>query len=79
MAVKIRLNRVGKTNSPCFKLVAIDARRKRDGGYLDYLGTYNPLTGTLVQFHKEKIDKWINVGAICTDSAKKIIKMHAKQ
>ncbi len=79
MAVKIRLSRIGKKNSPYFKLVAIDSRKQRDGGYLEYLGTYNPVLGKVVQFHGDKVEKWIKFGAICTDSAKKIIKMHAKQ
>ena len=42
MAVKIRFARVGKKHAPIYKIVAIDSRRKRDGMFLEDLGTYNP-------------------------------------
>ena len=78
MAVRIRLSRVGSKNSPCWRIVAIDSRRKRDGAYLDHLGTYDPIKHKFFQFHEEKIDDWLKKGAICTLSAKKIIKMKRK-
>ena len=42
------------------------------------LGTYNPVSGELVQLHKERIDEWVSKGAIVTDAVKKIQKMHKK-
>lgn len=78
MAVKIRLSRVGKTNSPVYRIVAIDARKKRDGEALDILGTYNPTNGTIVQFHEDKIQSWISKGAIVTDAVKRLQKLHRK-
>lgn len=78
MAVKIRLARIGKTHAPMYRIVAIDSRKKRDGEALDILGTYNPLTHEIVQFHADRIAHWESKGAIVTDSVKKLQKMHKK-
>ncbi|MBT3456204.1 30S ribosomal protein S16 [bacterium] len=79
MSVKIRLSRCGRKKRPFFRLVAIDTRKKRDGAYLENLGTYDPFSHELIQFHKERIDHWLSVGALFTDSAAKLYKMHSKQ
>jgi small subunit ribosomal protein S16 len=79
MAVKIRLARIGKKNEPFYRIVAIDSRSKRDGKSLEILGTYNPRSGELVQFNQERIDAWIKVGAIATDSVKRLQKVFKKQ
>ncbi len=42
MAVRIRLQRHGKKGKPFYWIVAADSRKKRDGKYLEKLGTYNP-------------------------------------
>jgi ribosomal protein S16 len=44
MSVKIRLQRHGKKGKPFYWVVAADARSKRDGKYLEKIGTYNPNT-----------------------------------
>ena len=78
MAVKLRLSRLGKKNAPVYRIVAVDSRKKRDGKFIEELGTYNPLTGELVQFHQERISYWISKGAIPTDTVSKLQKMHKK-
>lgn len=78
MAVKIRLSRIGTTNSPMFRVVAIDSRSKRDGKALDILGTYNPRSGEFVKFEFDKIEEWISKGAIPTESVKKLKKRYKK-
>ncbi|NBO99516.1 MAG: 30S ribosomal protein S16 [Proteobacteria bacterium] len=77
MAVMIRLARIGKKKAPFFRIVAIDKRSKRDGQYLENLGTYNPLTGELVQFHVEKIEAWLSKGALPSDTVKRLQKQYA--
>ena len=79
MAVKIRLSRVGKKKAPFYRIVAIDSRKKRDGEFIEDLGTYNPLTGEIIQFHQERITHWISQGAIPTESVMKLQKIYAKQ
>ena len=44
MATKLRLQRHGGKGSPFYKIVAADSRAKRDGRYIDQIGTYNPTT-----------------------------------
>lgn len=78
MAVKIRLARIGKKNVPVYRIVAIDSRKKRDGAFLENLGTYDPIKGIVVQFHQERINDWVSKGAIVTDAVKKIQKIHSK-
>ena len=74
MPVKIRLQRHGKKGKPFYWIVAADARSKRDGKYLEKLGTYNP------NFNPAQIDldidgtvKWLQNGAQPTDTAKSIL------
>ena len=78
MAVKIRLSRVGTTNAPIYRVIAIDERRKRDGKALEILGTYNPKTGELVQYHNERVQAWLTQGAVMTDAVKKLQKKYNK-
>ncbi len=78
MAVKIRLSRIGKKNSPIWRIVATDGRNKRDGEFLENLGTYDPINKNLVQFHAERIQDWVSKGAICSETVEKLVKMHRK-
>lgn len=65
MAVKIRLMRIGTNRRPFYRVVAVDERRKRTGGYLELLGTYNPLTEPKeINLDQGKIDAWIKKGAV---------------
>jgi len=45
MAVSLRLTRMGSKKRPFYRIVAMDSRTRRDGKYIELLGTYNPLTG----------------------------------
>jgi small subunit ribosomal protein S16 len=72
MSVRIRLARIGKKKAPVYRIVAIDSRAKRDGKFLENLGTYNPVSGEMVQFHAEKIQVWIEKGAQLSDTVVKL-------
>lgn len=75
MAVKIRLQRYGSKKRPFYRLVAADSRKKRDGKYLEILGTYNPLTDPVtVKINEEKAQKWLSEGAQPTDTVKNLFK-----
>ena len=43
MAVRIRLQRVGKKKKPFYRIVAVDSRKKRDGEVIENLGQYQPI------------------------------------
>ncbi len=74
MSVKIRMRRVGKKNRPYWRIVAVDSRKKRDGAYLEKLGTYDPIRHEVITLYKDRINEWISKGAICTNSVLKLIK-----
>lgn len=74
MAVKIRLQRHGKKGKPFYWVVAADARSKRDGRYLEKLGTYNPNTNpATIDLNLEKAVQWLHNGAQPTDTARAIL------
>ena len=79
MAVKIRLSRCGRKKKPAFRIVVMDERKPRDGAYLENLGTYDPLTHEIIQFHKDRVEHWLSVGAKMTDSVAKLLKKYDKQ
>lgn len=79
MAVKIRLARIGKKHVPFFRVVAIDSRKKRDGAFLEDLGTYDALKSTIVRFDDEGVNGWVSKGAVVADSVKRLQKLHKKQ
>ena len=79
MSVKIRLSRIGKKHAPFYRIVAIDARKKRDGASLEILGTYNPLKGELVQFHNDRINDWVAKGAVPSDAVKKLQRLYQQK
>lgn len=78
MAVKIRLSRIGKKNRPYWRIVAVDSRKKRDGAFLENLGTYDPINQSLIQFHLDRINDWVTKGAICSETVQKLVKSHTK-
>lgn len=78
MAVKIRFTRLGKTHAPVYRIIAIDSRKKRDGEALENLGTYNPLTKKLVQYHSDRVEYWISKGAVLSDSVARLRKIAKK-
>ena len=71
MAVKLRLRRAGAKKFPYYHIIAVDSREKRDGAYLELLGTYNPLVKPeVVKLEEEKITKWLKTGAVPTDTVR---------
>lgn len=74
MAVKIRLSRIGKKNRPYNRIVAVDSRKKRDGAYLENLGTYDPIKHELIQINTARIEAWVAQGAICSETVEKLVK-----
>lgn len=73
MAVKIRLKRMGAKKAPFYRVVVADSRSPRDGRFIEVLGTYNPLTTPAeVKLDEEKAIKWLNDGAIPTDTVKNL-------
>ena len=74
MAVRIRLQRHGKKGKPFYWIVAADSRSKRDGKFLEKLGTYNPnINPHQVTLDIDSTVNWIQKGAQPSDTARNII------
>ena len=72
MAVKLRLTRLGAKKRPTYRIVATDSRRSRDGEYLELIGTYQPINDSAVKINEELALKWLNNGAIPTDTVRNL-------
>lgn len=74
MATRIRLQRHGKKGKAFFHLVAADSRAKRDGKFIEKLGTYNPNTNpATIDINFERTLNWVQVGAEMSDTARAIL------
>jgi len=74
MAVAIKLIRKGKKGQPFYQLVVSNKRSKRDGAYLEKIGSYNPLTDppTLI-VDRERFEHWQSKGAQLAEGVKKLL------
>ena len=77
MAVKIKLTRLGSKKHPFYRIVATNLENARDSRPLEFLGHYNPMLSPAdVVLDAEKIQKWLDRGAIPTDTVRAILKDH---
>ena len=78
MAVKIRLTRHGRKKLPFYRIVVADVEAKRDGKFLDIVGTYDPLKDPAeIILDSEKIQSWLDQGAKPTQTVKSLMVKHA--
>lgn len=71
----IRLTRMGRKKRPFYRIVVTDSRRKRDGGWIEELGYYNPMTtveGQRLSINNERLDYWLGVGAQPSEKVRKL-------
>jgi len=74
MATRIRLQRHGKKGKPFFHLVAADSRAKRDGKFIEKLGTYNPTANpAVIDINFDATLAWVQTGAEMSDTARAIL------
>ena len=74
MAVKLRCLRMGAKKAPFYRIVAADSRCRRDGRNIEVIGTYNPTKNpAIVNIDEEKALKWLNNGAIPSDTVRNIL------
>jgi small subunit ribosomal protein S16 len=75
MAVKIRLRRMGKKKAPFYRIVVADSRDKRDGRFIEEIGTYDPnQEPSAYKIDEEAAKKWLSVGAQPTDIVARLLK-----
>jgi small subunit ribosomal protein S16 len=74
MAVRIRLTRLGRKKKPFYRIIVADSENKRDGKFLDIVGTYDPLQNpAAITINNEKLQEWIGKGALPTTTVKSLI------
>ena len=79
MAVRIRMQRMGRRHRPFFRVVAVDGRAPRDGKVIEFLGHYDPLlpeTDARAVLKADRIDHWLSVGAQPSDKVGVLIKKY---
>ena len=75
--IKIRLQRHGARHAPFYRMVVAPSQARRDGKFIEVLGTYNPQAHKREEELKLKIDRvdhWLGIGAQPTDTAKSLIR-----
>lgn len=80
MAVHLRLQRFGAKKRPYYRIVAADARAKRDGRFLEQVGTYDPMQNpSAIRFKTDRLEYWLSVGAKPTDTTASLIRRYRRE
>lgn len=75
MAVTLRLARHGQKNRPFYRIVATESANRRDGKFIEIVGTYNTMTEpATVKLFEDKIKKWVGYGAQMSTVVRSLIK-----
>ena len=76
MAVKIKLQRVGKIRNAQYRVVIADARTRRDGAVIENIGIYHPKEEpSLIRIDSERAQYWLGVGAQPTEPVLALLKV----
>lgn len=80
--VTIRLARRGAKRSPFYQIVVTDSRARRDSGYIERVGFFNPVARgkeTPLQIDMNRVEHWQQRGAGMSDRVAQLVKQHRKQ
>jgi small subunit ribosomal protein S16 len=79
MAVRIRLKRIGTTNTPAYRIVVADSRSPRDGKFIEEIGTYQPLKKSdNYSLDLARAEYWLSKGAQPSDTVASFLKKARK-
>ncbi len=74
MAIRLRLTRGGRKKRPFYRIVAANSEARRDGRFLEILGTYDPLKDPAeIKLDAKRVKKWLDRGAKPTDTVRSLI------
>lgn len=74
VAVRIRLKRMGKIHAPVYRVVVVDARKKRDGRVIEEVGLYDPTPNpSTIRIESERVQYWLGVGAQPSDQVRNLL------
>lgn len=69
----IRLTRMGRNKRPFYRIVVTDSRKRRDSGWIESIGYYNPVVEPKVlKLDEERYNYWLSVGAKPSEKVKKL-------
>jgi small subunit ribosomal protein S16 len=75
MAVRIRLRRTGRKNSPTYRIVVVDGRAPREGEYIEAIGQYAPRGGeNALNLVTERANFWLDKGAQPSDTVRSLLR-----
>lgn len=75
MATVVRLTRIGRKKSPFYRIVVTDSRKRRDSGWIEILGYYNPMRDPeVIKFDAQRLAYWKSVGAKLSERVEQITK-----
>jgi small subunit ribosomal protein S16 len=75
--VKVRLARGGAKKKPFYSIVATDSRKRRDSGYIERIGYFNPVARgqeVRLSLEEDRLDYWVSQGAQISDRVKQLVK-----
>ncbi|MBB3052141.1 small subunit ribosomal protein S16 [Prauserella isguenensis] len=76
MAVKIKLQRLGKIRAPYYRIIVADARTRRDGKAIETIGKYHPKEEpSFIEVNSERAQYWLGVGALPTEPVQRILEV----
>jgi small subunit ribosomal protein S16 len=79
VAVRIRMQLLGRKHRPFYRIVAIDSRQPRNGRFLEELGTYDPMIPTTderVKLYPDRIKHWLGKGALASEKVTVLFKKY---
>jgi small subunit ribosomal protein S16 len=80
MVVRLRLQRFGAKKRPYYRIVSADSRAKRDGRYLEQVGTYDPMQSPhKITFKEGRMEYWMSVGAQPSDTVASLFKRYNRE
>ena len=72
--LRIRLARVGKKKRPAYRIVVAEAKSPRDGAYLEWIGTYDPMQNPpAITLKRDRAQHWLRLGAKASDPVQRIL------
>jgi small subunit ribosomal protein S16 len=76
VAVKIKLQRLGKIRAPYYRIIVADARTRRDGKAIETIGKYHPKEEpSFIEVDTERAQYWLGVGALPTEPVQRILEV----
>ena len=72
--LRIRLSRVGKKKRPSYRVVVAEAKAPRDGSYIEWIGTYDPMQNPpAINIKRDRAQYWLGLGAQASDPVKRLL------